>query len=88
MRFKQKKQMLDAISEYHWNNGELLVFVSNYNFADFMKLFRKNYCLFEDGGMNAYLQDDCVCIPGFDRHLECIGLDMEEIKEIFEEEEL
>jgi hypothetical protein len=50
-----------------------------------MEVLSKHQCLFDDDGISAVLKDHYVCIPDFEEILEMLGLEMEEIKEIFDE---
>ncbi len=87
MKFRETMKMVDAISEYQWDNeGHLVVSVNNYEFDDFMKPFKNHQSLFDDEGILAYLRDHYVVIPYFDDILERIGFKPEDIKEMFEKE--
>lgn len=85
MKFREKMKLAESICEYHWENGVLVVFVNDYEFESFMSVLKEHNCLFDDEGIAAYLRNGYVCVPEFDNILEMLGLDIEEIKEMFEE---
>lgn len=91
MKYKQIKELLDLIGEYHWygndtNNLSLYVFVDHYNMSDFMRLFNGYPSLFDDEGIEMRWKGSYVCISDFDEVLGNVGLDIDEIKEIFDKE--
>lgn len=91
MKYKQIKELLDLISEYHWYGNDtmnlsLYVFVDHYNMSDFMRLFNDYPSLFDDEGIEMRWKGSYVCISDFDEVLGNVGLDIDEIKEIFDKE--
>lgn len=86
MTFKQKKDLLNLIDEYHWYEDNLYVFIMRYELCDFMKLFDNHPTLFDDDGVDVVWKGSYMCIPNFQEVLDYIGLEEEEIKEMFEEE--
>lgn len=83
--FAEIRKMADAlICEHQWDKeGNLVVFVNNYNFEDFMNILKEHRFLFEDDGILSYLQEDYVIIPFFNEILEMMGFESEEIKGMF-----
>lgn len=91
MTFKEKKNLLDSIDEFHWyEEGKkrvLYVFIDLWDFDDFSKFFReKHLSLFDENGVACSWKGSYICIPYFDDVLDYIGLSTEEIHEMFEEE--
>lgn len=91
MTFKEKKNLLDLIDEFHWyEEGKkrvLYVFIDMWDLEEFSKFFREKYpSLFDDEGIECNWKGSYVCIPYFDDVLDYIGLSKEEIHEMFEEE--
>ena len=84
MKFREKFALCDAICEYHWDAKDLLVFVNDYEFDDFMKILKQHSCLFDDEGIPAVIRSGYIAIPKFDEYLRMLGLDDEEINEMFE----
>ena len=90
MTFKEKKELLDLIDEYHWymrgsKDDTLYIYIYIWNFEDFSQLFRQKYTsLFDDEGIECYWKGSYVCIPDFDDVLDFIGLSEEEMYEMFE----
>lgn len=83
MRFREIHDLCNSIAEYHWRGDELTVFVNDYEFADLMKVLKNYKYIFEEG-VESVIMDGYIVIPKFERLLERIGVDAEEIKEIFE----
>ena len=92
LTFKQKNELLNLISEYHWykdydtNKEYLIVCVDYYNVSDFIYFFRSYKSLFDDDGIDMKMFDYYISVPYFDEILDYIGLEEQEIKEMFEEE--
>lgn len=91
MTFKEKKELLDLIDEYHWYKRDrvdtLYIFIDLWNFEEFSQLFRQKHpSLFDDEGIECYWKGSYVCIPDFDDVLDFIGLSEEEMYEMFEKE--
>jgi hypothetical protein len=94
MTFKEKKELLNLIDEYHWNKRDrgakgdtLYIFIDLWNFEEFSQLFREKHpSLFDDEGIECYWKGSYVCIPDFDDVLDYIGLSEEEMYEMFEKE--
>lgn len=91
MTFKEKKTMLDLITEFHWVKNEkgvsLYVFINLWEFNEFSKFFLKMHLsLFNEEGIKCHWKGSYVCIPNFDDVLDFIGLSEEEMHEMFEEE--
>ena len=95
LTFKEKKELLDLISEHHWyesgrggrgtNGDTLYIFIDLWNFEEFSQVFRqKHHSLFDDEGIECYWKGSYVCIPDFDDVLDFIGLSEEEMYEMFE----
>lgn len=49
------------IQEYQWQDDGLLIWVSDYEWADFKANF-KELCSFDEGGIPAQLQENCIFI--------------------------
>lgn len=49
------------IKEYRWEGAELFIWVNNYDYSDFIGEFKK-ICSLDEGGIKAWLQEDCVGI--------------------------
>lgn len=91
MTFKEKKELLDMIDEYHWYKGDkgdtLYIFIDLWNFEEFSQMFRQKHpSLFDYEDIECYLKGSYVCIPDFDDVLDFIGLSEEEMYEMFEKE--
>lgn len=91
MKYLKIKELLDSISEYHWygNNTSdlsLYVMIDYYNMSDFMRLFNDYPTVFDDDGIEMRWKGDYVCIPDFDDVLKYVGLEMDEIKDIFDKD--
>lgn len=74
----------DIVEEFGWiSNTEFCVWISYYNLFDFMDSMKNifGYGMFDDGGFNANMQSDGVCID----LCEMIG-DYLEIEEVFSKE--
>lgn len=94
MTFKEKKELLDLIDEYHWfkrdigaKRDTLYIFIDLWDFEEFSQLFRQKHpSLFDDDGIECHWKGYYVCIPDFDDVLDYIGLSEEEMYEMFEKE--
>lgn len=82
MKIREKFNLLECISEYNWDNDVLNICIENYSVHDFMKI-TKQYINFENE-IECYIFDTYIYIPNFDSHLMKWGLEIEEIKEMFE----
>ncbi|WP_430490980.1 hypothetical protein [Lactiplantibacillus pentosus] len=49
------------IEEYRWDGDSLYIWVADYNWSSFKTIFKK-LVGFEDGGIPARIQDDCIFI--------------------------
>ena len=49
------------IQEYRWQDDRLLIWIADYDWADFKANF-KELCSFDDGGIPARIQEDCIYI--------------------------
>lgn len=85
MKFRELHDLCNSITEYHWENNELIVIVNDYEFDDFMKVLKKYPSLFDVDKIQAFIGNGYIAIPGFERYLEMMGVNPEEFKEIFEE---
>lgn len=85
MKFRELHDLCNSICEYHWEGDELTVIVNDYNFEDFMKVLKKHRGIFDDYIIQSFIGDGYISIPGFEQHLEMMGVEPEEFKEIFEE---
>lgn len=84
MKFRELHDLCNSICEHHWEeDNSLSVFVNDYEFDDFMKVLREYKGLFETP-IPAFVGDGYLIIPNFDDYLDMMGVDKEEIKEIFE----
>lgn len=85
MKFRELHDLCNSIAEHHWKDNSLTVIVNDYEFDDFMKVLKKHSGIFDDGNIPAYIGEDYIGIPNFERYLEMTGVEPEELKEIFEE---
>lgn len=87
MTFKQKKDLLNLIDEYQWHEDNLYVFIMYYELPDFMKFFENYNTLFDDDGVDVVWRGNYMCIPNFQEVLDYIGIEEEEIKAMFDNEQ-
>ena len=85
MKFRELHDLCNSICEYHWDEDELTVIVNDYEFDEFMKVLKKHWNIFDDNPIAAFIGNGYVSIHGFEKYLDMMGVDSEEIKEIFEE---
>ena len=90
MTFKDKKNLLDLIDEFHWykenDKDTLYVFVNIWDMQEFAELFKRTHPgVFDEEGIECVWKGSYVCFPHFDDVL-CFFLEEEEVKEMFEEE--
>lgn len=85
MTFKQKRDLLNLINEYHWSGDELYVCIMYDHLSLFMRFFDNHPTLFDDDGIDVVWRGNYMCIPNFQEVLDYIGIEEEEIKAMFEE---
>ena len=84
MKFREKKALCDSICEYNWHEGELMVFVNDYEFDDFMKFMKDRSSILDIDGIPATIKNGYIAVPNFNKYLEMMDLDEDEIQEMFE----
>ncbi|WP_341514915.1 hypothetical protein AAC591_03660 [Lactiplantibacillus plantarum] len=50
-----------CIQEYRWHGDKLFIWVADYDWANFKEILKK-LCNFDDGGIPARIQEDCIYI--------------------------
>lgn len=90
MTFKEKMRLVNIVDEYHWDSfdnrdDELWVIVNCDNFSEFADIFKKQFSMFDDEGVQCIWKYNYIVIREFQEVLEYCGVEIEEIKEMFDE---
>ena len=90
MTFKEKMRLVNIVDEYHWDSfdnrdDELWVIVNCDNFSEFADIFKNQFSMFDDEGVQCIWKYNYVVIRDFQKVLEYCDVEIEEIKEMFDE---
>lgn len=90
MTFKEKMRLVNIVCEHHWDsfdnrNDELWVIVNCDDFSEFADIFKDKFSIFDDEGIQCVWKYNYIVIREFQEVLEYCGVEIEEIKEMFDE---
>ena len=84
MEFRRKVALCNAVSEWNYHGGNLNIFVDDSNFKKFKSVFKDEGYMFDELEIKDQIREDCICVLEFDKFLKEIGLQKEEISEMFD----
>lgn len=89
MTFKEKMRLVNVINEYKWDSfdnrdDELWVIVGCDDFSEFADIFKNQFSVFDDEGVQCIWKYNYIVIREFQDVLEYCGLEIEEIREMFD----
>ena len=84
MEFRRKLDLCNAVSEWNYHGGNLNIFSDSSNFEKYKNVFKDEAYLFDELEIKGQLREDYICVFDFDKFLKEIGLQEEEILEMFD----
>ena len=84
MEFRKKVALCNVVSSWYYHEGNLNIFIDYSNFVKFKNVFKDEAYLFDELEIKGQLREDCICVFEFDKFLKELGLQKEEISEMFD----